>query len=160
MNVIIDPIRDESGKLIGFAKITRDITERRDMQLALQQAQEQRAHAQKMDALGQLTGGVAHDFNNLLMVISGHVHALQKAVADEARLARAAEAISLAAQRGEALNAAAFTFARREIINPTVLDVAAVHRGAPQDAGEHLGGWSVNADYDRAGALAGKSRCQ
>jgi PAS domain S-box-containing protein len=124
-NVVIDPIRDEHGHLIGFAKITRDITERRDMQLALQEAQNQRAHAQKMDALGQLTGGVAHDFNNLLMVVSGHIHALKKAVSNDARLVRAAEAITLAAQRGEALTRQLLTFARRQTINPTVLDLAA-----------------------------------
>jgi PAS domain S-box-containing protein len=124
-NVVIDPIRDEQGRLIGFAKITRDITERRDTQLALQEAQNQRAHAQKMDALGQLTGGVAHDFNNLLMVISGHIHTLKKSVADNAKLARAAEAISLATQRGEALTRQLLTFARRQSVNPTVVDVAA-----------------------------------
>jgi PAS domain S-box-containing protein len=124
-NVVIDPIRDEQGRLIGFAKITRDITERRDIQLALQEAQNQRAHAQKMDALGQLTGGVAHDFNNLLMVISGHIDALKRAVAADAKLARAAEAISLAARQGEALTRQLLTFSRRQTINPTVLDVAA-----------------------------------
>ena len=123
-SVIIDPIRDEQGRLIGFAKITRDITDRRNMQLALEEAQNQRAHAQKMDALGQLTGGVAHDFNNLLMVISGHILPLKKAVADNPKLARAAEAISLAAQRGEAVTRQLLTFARRQAINPTVLDVA------------------------------------
>jgi PAS domain S-box-containing protein len=124
-NVVIDPIRDERGRLIGFAKITRDITERRDTQLALQEAEKQRAHAQKMDALGQLTGGVAHDFNNLLMVISGHILPIKKAVADHAQLARAAEAISLAAQRGEALTRQLLTFSRRQTVNPTVMDVAA-----------------------------------
>ena len=77
-NVVIDPVRDENRRLIGFAKITRDITERREAQLALQEAQTQRAHAQKMDALGQLTGGFAHDFNNLLMVISGQLPRLKR----------------------------------------------------------------------------------
>ncbi|HEY6618177.1 MAG TPA: PAS domain S-box protein [Steroidobacteraceae bacterium] len=124
-NVVIDPIRDEQGRLIGFAKVTRDITERRDTQLALQEAQNQRAHAQKMDALGQLTGGVAHDFNNLLMIISGHIHTLKRAVAADAKLARAAEAISLAAQRGEAVTRQLLTYSRRQTVNPTVLDVAA-----------------------------------
>ena len=84
-NVVIDPIRDDDGSLVGFAKITRDITERREAQLALQAAQAQRAQTQKMEALGQLTGGVAHDFNNLLMIVSGHVHTLKKLVADDRR---------------------------------------------------------------------------
>jgi PAS domain S-box-containing protein len=123
-NVVVDPIRDEQGKLVGFAKITRDATERRNAQLALQEAQAQRAHAQKMDALGQLTGGVAHDFNNLLMVVSGHIRTLKNAVAGDAKAARAAEAIELAAQRGKALTRQLLTFARRQTVNPMVIHVS------------------------------------
>jgi PAS domain S-box-containing protein len=122
-NVVLDPIRDEQGGLIGFAKVTRDITERRNAQLALQEAQSQRAHAQKIEALGQLTGGVAHDFNNLLMVVSGHIQTIKKAVAHDAKVARAAEAIALAAQRGESLTRQLLTFSRRQTINPTVLEI-------------------------------------
>ena len=84
-SVIIDPIY-EDGKLVGFAKITRDITERREAQLKLEQMQQQLAESQKLDALGQLTGGVAHDFNNLLMIISGSLHTLRKAVGDDPRV--------------------------------------------------------------------------
>jgi PAS domain S-box-containing protein len=122
-NVIIDPIRDEDGDLIGFAKITRDITERRDAQIALRQAQDQRAHAQKMDALGQLTGGVAHDFNNLLMIVSGHIQPIKKALANDPKLAKAAEAIAIAAHRGAALTRQLLTFSRRQTINPTVIEI-------------------------------------
>ena len=82
-NVVIDPIRDESGILIGFAKITRDITERRNAQRALQQAEAQRSQAQKMEALGQLTGGVAHDFNNLLTIVGGHAKHQEAAAGNE-----------------------------------------------------------------------------
>src|SRR6202043_3991798 len=78
-SVIIDPIRDDDNRLIGFAKITRDITERREAQQKLERIQQQLAESQKLDALGQLTGGVAHDFNNLLMIITGSVNALRKA---------------------------------------------------------------------------------
>src|SRR6201985_654648 len=72
-SVVIDPIH-EGGKLVGFAKITRDITERREAQLKLERMQQQLAESQKLEALGQLTGGVAHDFNNLLMIISGSLY--------------------------------------------------------------------------------------
>ena len=123
-NVVIDPIRDEKGDLVGFAKITRDITERRDAQSALEKAQEQRAHAQKMDALGQLTGGVAHDFNNLLTVVSGHAQLLRQRVGDDPGMARAVEAIELAAARGEALTRQLLTFSRRHTVSPSVFELA------------------------------------
>ncbi len=80
-SVVIDAIRDEDGTLIGFAKITRDITERREAEAKLRRAQEQLAQAQTMEALGQLTGGIAHDFNNMIMVVSGNAQLLKQRVA-------------------------------------------------------------------------------
>ena len=121
-SVVIDPIR-EDGKLIGFAKITRDITERRETQLKLDQMQAQLAESQKLDALGQLTGGVAHDFNNLLMIISGSLHTLRKGVDDDPRLQRALTAIDGATKRGAALTSQLLTFARRQSVNPQAVDV-------------------------------------
>ena len=117
------PIRDEHGDLIGFAKITRDITERRDAQIALEKAQQQRSHSQKMDALGQLTGGVAHDFNNLLMVVSGHTQLLKERVSADPRLMPSVEAIEHATTRGEVLTRQLLTFARRHIVNPSVFEL-------------------------------------
>ena len=76
---MIDAIRDEGGKVIGFAKITRDITERREAEAKLQRAQEQLAQSQKMEALGQLTGGIAHDSDNMIMVVSGNAQIAQTA---------------------------------------------------------------------------------
>jgi PAS domain S-box-containing protein len=122
-NVVIDPVRDEHGTLIGFAKITRDITERRDAQKALEEAQLQRAHAQKMDALGQLTGGVAHDFNNLLMVVSGHIQTIKRNIGEDPKLVRASEAIALAAKRGATLTRQLLTFSRRQPFRPVVLSL-------------------------------------
>jgi PAS domain S-box-containing protein len=122
-NIVIDPIRDERGELIGFAKITRDITERREAQSALQEAQAQRAHAQKMDALGQLTGGVAHDFNNLLMIVVGQIPRLKKLAGDDPKAARSVEAIEIAAKRGAALTRQLLTFSRRQTLTPTVLQI-------------------------------------
>jgi PAS domain S-box-containing protein len=122
-SVIIDPIREE-GKLIGFAKITRDITERREAQLKIEQMQKQLAESQKLDALGQLTGGVAHDFNNLLMIINGSIHSLKKGIGDDARLQRALSAIETASKRGAALTSQLLTFARRQSLNPQPVDLA------------------------------------
>ncbi|MBV8889777.1 MAG: PAS domain S-box protein [Alphaproteobacteria bacterium] len=119
-SVVIDAIHDEQGTLIGFAKITRDITERREAQLALQRAQEQLVQSQKMEALGQLTGGVAHDFNNMLMVVSGNAQTLKRRLGDPRDL-RAVEAIELAAARGENLTRQLLTFARRQALNPVAI---------------------------------------
>jgi len=121
-SVIIDPLY-EDGRLIGFAKITRDITERRETQLKLEQMQKQLAESQKLDALGQLTGGVAHDFNNLLMIISGSLHTLKKSVGDDPKLQRAVLAIETASRRGAALTNQLLTFARRQSVNPQAIDL-------------------------------------
>jgi len=123
-NVVIDAIRGSDGALIGFAKITRDITERREAQLVLQEAQAQRAHAQKMDALGQLTGGVAHDFNNLLMVVNGHIHALKARIGADPRMVRSVEAIEAAARQGTTLTRQLLAFSRRQPISPSVIEPA------------------------------------
>jgi PAS domain S-box-containing protein len=123
-NAVIDSIRDEQGELIGFAKITRDITERRNAEEALREAQAQRAHMQKMEALGQLTGGVAHDFNNLLMVVSGYLPTVRAAVVDDPKAARAVEAIEMVAERGAGLTRQLLTFARRQVFNPTIYHLA------------------------------------
>jgi PAS domain S-box-containing protein len=122
-SVIIDPIR-EDGTLVGFAKITRDITERREAQLKLERMQQHLAESQKLDALGQLTGGVAHDFNNLLMIISGNAHTLKKGLGENARLQRAVTAIEAAAKRGASLTSQLLTFARRQSVNPQPIDLA------------------------------------
>jgi PAS domain S-box-containing protein len=121
-HVVIDAIRDQQGKLLGFAKITRDITERREAGAALERAQQQLAQAQKMEALGQLTGGVAHDFNNLLMVVSGHAQALLGRLTDPKDV-RSLEAIQTAASRGENLTRQLLTFSRRQAINPKTIDL-------------------------------------
>ncbi|WFU76335.1 PAS domain-containing sensor histidine kinase [Bradyrhizobium sp. CB2312] len=122
-SVVIDPIY-EGGELVGFAKITRDITERRNTQLKLEAMQKQLAESQKFDALGQLTGGVAHDFNNLLMIISGSLHVLKRGADNEAKLKRAISAIETATKRGAALTNQLLTFARRQSVNPQAIDFA------------------------------------
>jgi PAS domain S-box-containing protein len=121
-SVVIDAIRDEEGKFVGFAKITRDITERREAEAKLRRAQEQLAQSQKMEALGQLTGGIAHDFNNMIMVVSGNAQLLKQRVRD-ARNLRAVEAIEVAAARGETLTRQLLAFSRRQPLNPTVISL-------------------------------------
>jgi PAS domain S-box-containing protein len=116
-NVIIDAIYDD-GKLIGFAKITRDITERRNAEIALQKAQVERDHAQRLEALGKLTGGVAHDFNNLLMIVSGHMETLKRLQPADPKTQRAIDAIDQAAKRAEALTKQLLTFSRRQTLKP------------------------------------------
>jgi PAS domain S-box-containing protein len=119
-SVIIDPIYEDGG-LVGFAKITRDITERRNAQLKLEVMQTQLAESQKFDALGQLTGGVAHDFNNLLMIISGSLHILKKGDPNDDKFQRAVMAIDTATKRGAALTSQLLTFARRQSVNPQAI---------------------------------------
>src|SRR5260370_2957866 len=121
-SVVIDPIRDDDNKLLGFAKITRDISERREAQQNMEKVQRQLAESQKLDALGQLTGGVAHDFNNLLMIIAGGLHTLKKIAGDDAKGLRAVQAIETASQRGAALTRQLLSFARRQNVNPQTVD--------------------------------------
>jgi PAS domain S-box-containing protein len=123
-NVVIDPIRDEAGRLVGYAKITRDITDKKRAQAELDQARERIAHNQKMEALGQLTGGVAHDFNNLLMVVGGQAHLLRGKVGDDAKAHRALDAIETSALRGQDLTRHLLSFARRQRLQTTVAPFA------------------------------------
>src|SRR6202034_4516319 len=82
---------------------------------------EQLAMAQKMEANGKLTGGIAHDFNNLLMIIGGNAQTFKRLL--DPKLPRAIEAIQIAAKRGESLTRQLLTFARRQHLSPTVVDL-------------------------------------
>ena len=116
-NVLIDPIRSEDGTLMGFAKITRDMTERRAMQEQLHQSQ-------KMEAIGQLTGGVAHDFNNLLTVIMGNLETIGRHIpTEQARLLRAVDQATRGAQRAATLTQQLLAFSRRQPLNPKPADL-------------------------------------
>ena len=127
-HVVIDAIRDHHGALLGFAKITRDITDRKKADAALDQAREELFQAQKMDAVGQLTGGIAHDFNNLLMAILGSLELLRKRLPDDAQMKRLlANAIS-GAQRGASLTQRMLAFARRQQLDAKPLDLPALVR--------------------------------
>jgi PAS domain S-box-containing protein len=101
----------------------RHVTAEKESAAALQHAQRQAAHLQKMEAIGQLTGGVAHDFNNLLMIVSGHAQSLKKRLS-ETRDVRAVQAIEIAATRGENLTRQLLAFSRTLPLNPTVINLA------------------------------------
>lgn len=107
----MDVIRDEQGQIIGLAKVTRDITDRRDSALQLDAMRAQLFQAQKLEALGQLTGGLAHDFNNLLTIILSSAR-LAINSQDPGRTRRMLEHILDAGQRGTQLTQQLLSFAR------------------------------------------------
>ena len=124
-NAIIDAIRDEKGKLIGFAKITRDMTEKREMQLRLQESRDQLFRSQKMEALGQLTGGLAHDFNNLLTAILGACDLALRNLSDQDRLKRMLDGIHSSAERGAGITKQLLAFARAQPLDIKTIDLKA-----------------------------------
>jgi PAS domain S-box-containing protein len=120
--VLIDPIYD-SGKLIGFAKVTRDLTERWQAQQEVERAREAMAQAQKMEAVGRLTGGVAHDFNNMLTVIRSSADLLKLPSLPTDKRDRYISAIADTADRAAALTSQLLAFARRQPLKPEIFDV-------------------------------------
>ncbi|ODP36408.1 PAS domain S-box protein [Sphingomonas turrisvirgatae] len=124
-SVVIDAIHDDDGKLIGFAKITRDVTEREEAQRELELAREALFQSQKIEAIGQLTGGVAHDFNNLLMAIMSGLALLRKRVGEgDPQIGRLIDNSMQAAERGAALTQRMLAFARRQELKAERVDVA------------------------------------
>jgi PAS domain S-box-containing protein len=116
-SVVIDAIYNEAGTHIGFAKVTRDLTERRMIEEQLRQSQ-------KMEAIGQLTGGVAHDFNNLLTVIVGNLETIwRNAPPEDGKLRRALDQVTRGAQRAVTLTQQLLAFSRRQPLNPKPTDI-------------------------------------
>jgi PAS domain S-box-containing protein len=128
-HVVIDAIRDDHGKLIGYAKITRDITERKNTQQQLEMAREALLQSQKMEAIGQLTGGVAHDFNNLLMVVLGSLELMRKRLPDDPKLMALLDNAVQGAQRGTILTKRMLAFARRQELQKEAVDIPELVRG-------------------------------
>jgi PAS domain S-box-containing protein len=116
-NVVLDAVRNHAGELVAFAKITRDLTERRT-------AEERLRQAQKMEVIGQLTGGIAHDFNNLLTVISGNVETLQRRIgSNDLHLHRLIDAALRGVERATVLTHRLLAFSRRQPLEPKPIDV-------------------------------------
>ncbi|HUC10152.1 MAG TPA: CHASE3 domain-containing protein [Stellaceae bacterium] len=124
-NVVITALRDPDGELRGFAQVARDITDQRRQQEALEQSRAAVAQLQKLEAIGQLTGGVAHDFNNLLQSILGSIELLQRpgGFSDPARTSRLLDTAQRAGERGAALTQRLLAFARRQPLAPQIVDV-------------------------------------
>jgi PAS domain S-box-containing protein len=130
-NVIIDPIMDR-GELVGFAKITRDITERRA-------TEERLRHAQKMEAVGQFTGGAAHDFNNLLMAILGSLDLLRKRLPDDRGMLALLDNAVQGARRGTLLTQRMLAFARRQELKREAVDLKRLVTGMKEFLAHSMG---------------------
>lgn len=126
-HVVVDAIRDDTGSLLGFAKVTRDITERKEAAAALEKANAALFQAQKIEAIGRLTGGIAHDFNNLLAVLSNglQVLAMQSRTPLDIRMV---ESMRRAIDRGASLTQQLLSFARQQPLRAEVYDINALIR--------------------------------
>ena len=136
-HVLIEAIFD-GGQLVGFVKITRDITEKRAAEARLRQAQ-------KMEAVGHFTGGVAHDFNNLLMAISGSLELLRKRLPDDERMLALLDNAMQGASRGAALTQRMLAFSRRQELKCEAVDLAAVLEGMREQL-SRIAGSAVKLD--------------
>ncbi len=127
--VIIDPIRSESGEIVGFAKVTRDLTERKEAQEKLERTREALLQSQKMEAIGQLTSGIAHDFNNLLMAVLGSLELLRKRMPDDPKMMALLENAAQGAERGTTLTKRMLAFARVQELKPETIEIPQLVRG-------------------------------
>ena len=121
------PILDEDGELQGFRGMDRDITERIRFEEEKEELETQLLHAQKMEAVGRLAGGVAHDFNNLLTVILGNLDSALESIADRAsgdeELIESLREAATSAERAGTLTAQLLAFSRRQVSRPETLSV-------------------------------------
>lgn len=128
-SVVIDAIRGDAGRPIGYAKITRDITEREEAASQLEVAREALFQSQKMEAIGQLTGGVAHDFNNLLMAVLSSLDLLRRRLPDDPQSRRLLDNAVEGAQRGATLTQRMLAFARRQELEVDAIDLPGLIAG-------------------------------
>ncbi|AUN33374.1 hybrid sensor histidine kinase/response regulator (plasmid) [Niveispirillum cyanobacteriorum] len=129
-SVVVEPVRDDDGTLIGFAKVTRDITERRQAQQALEEAREALFQAQKLETVGRLTGSVAHDFNNLLQVIGNSLELVSARLPpDLPDVQRHMATARSALETAGAVTQRLLAFARRQPLQPEAVDLNALARG-------------------------------
>jgi PAS domain S-box-containing protein len=128
-HVIIDALYDDDGKLMGFAKITRDLTEKKRTAEALEAANAALYQAQKMESIGQLTGGIAHDFNNLLSVLSSGLEVLAMQRGGEGGDTRTIDSMRRAVDRGARLTQQLLAFARQQPLQAETRNVNRIITG-------------------------------
>lgn len=116
------PVRDDQGRIVRLIGASRDISPQVAAEEALRQSQ-------KMEAMGQLTGGVAHDFNNLLTPIIGALDRLQRQALGDARDQRLIDGALQSAERAKVLVQRLLSFARRQPLQPTTVDIRALVHG-------------------------------
>ncbi len=116
---VASPVTDEAGRLRGVFTIHVDLSERNELEEKLR-------HAQKLEAVGQLAGGVAHDFNNLLTAISGYAELAYLKAEGDPDLQSEIEQISRAGDRAAALTRQLLAFSRKQVLTPKVIDVNAL----------------------------------
>ncbi|HWU96632.1 MAG TPA: PAS domain S-box protein [Sphingomonas sp.] len=147
-SVVIDAIRDDEDRPIGFAKITRDITEREQAQRELETAREALFQSQKMEAIGQLTGGIAHDFNNLLMAVLGSLELLRRRLPDDPTARRLFDNAVEGAQRGATLTQRMLAFARRQELTVDRIDVPQLLSGMSDLVQRSIGpAWPISTSF-------------
>jgi PAS domain S-box-containing protein len=123
-HVVIDPIFNTAHELVGYAKVTRDITERRKAAEVFERTKEALFQAQKLDSIGKLTGGLAHDFNNLLNVIINGLDIL-RTTPDRQTSMKTIDAMARAADRGATMTQQLLAFARQ---HPLKVSISSVNR--------------------------------
>jgi PAS domain S-box-containing protein len=138
-HVIIDCLRDDDGSILGYAKITRDITERMEAQKKLEKTREALFQAQKMEAIGHLTGGIAHDFNNLLMAVLGSLELARKRLPSDEKLTRLVDNAIQGAQRGAILTKRMLAFARRQELKTETIHIPELVHGMTELLQRSLG---------------------
>lgn len=147
-SVVIDAIRDDEGRPIGFAKITRDVTERDEAQRELEMAREALFQSQKLEAIGQLTGGVAHDFKNLLMAILSSLDLLRKRLPGDPMAERLLNTAVEGASRGATLTQRMLAFARRQQLDVHPIDLPKLLSGMNDLVQRSIGPeWPISTSF-------------
>lgn len=122
-SVVIDPVHDDRGQLVGYAKITRDITEQKARREQLLEARDSMHHAQRMEAIGRLTGGVAHDFNNFLTAIRFSAEFVKRNPDLPASLMRYVGIIIDTTDKAAQLTRQLLAYAKKQPLQPHAFDV-------------------------------------